>query len=141
MLRTKMLVFTHEARELFESERVTGLDYQRCEGTHGASSPLVGTVVPSGYQTGSDIVADVCTEHGTVGGRFVFDLKTPRNALSEHDFQMIDRVKINEREYILHIPTLVVSRRVVELLTRQKLGRLLRVTTILNQKFLPILVT
>ena len=140
--QTKRLLVTPRVRELFDSEGVTGLEYERCEDLDGGSdAPFVGTVLHGAYRAGTDIVAKPCPEHGTIAGCYVFDLKTPRHGLSRDDLQMIDRVTVKNRDCFYWYPLLVVSQRVLRLLLKHKIPTLQQVTTILNQKFRPLIVS
>jgi hypothetical protein len=140
--QTKRLLITPRVRELFDSEGVTGLEYERCEDLDGASdAPFVATVLHGAYEAGTDIVAKPCPEHGTIAGCCVFDPRIPRLGLSRDDLQMIDRVTVKNRDYFHWYPSLVVSQRALRLLLKHKIPTLQRVTRTLNQKFRPLIVS
>lgn len=136
---TKRLLVTPRVRELFDSEGLTGLGYERCEDLDGDSNPpFVARVIHGAYQVGTDIAAKPCPEHGTIAGCCVFDLRIPREGLSLDDFQMIDRVVVKNRNYLYWYPFLVVSQRALGLLLKCKIPGLQPITRMLNQTFRPL---
>jgi hypothetical protein len=139
MPQIKLLLVTRQVRELFDAEGITGLEYESCEDLDGISAPpFLATVGHRACQVGSDIVAKHCPEHRTMFGCFVVDMETPRDGLSDHDFLMIDRVNVDGRDYLYHYPLLVVSQKALTLLLKHKVRSLQQVTTLLNQKFRPL---
>jgi hypothetical protein len=139
---TKLLLVTEQTRKLFESERISGLEYEPCEDLDEASEPIfVARVIHAAHYAGTDIVTKPCKEHSIIMGAFVFDFHTPREGIHDVDFQMIDRVKVGKREYWYNLPFLVVSQKLLKLLLKHKVPKLQRRAIRLNQKFVPLIVS
>lgn len=142
LLHTKLLFVTREVREHFESESITGLEYDAFEDLDGSADPgYVARVTHGAYQTGSKIIAKPC-KHNSIGGCYVFDLQVPRHGL-RNDVQMIDRVTVKGTDYAYHYPFVVVSQRLLSLLFAHSVPELEEITILMKQKqqFHPLIVS
>lgn len=141
MLKTKLVLVAEHVKQLFDSEGITGLEYMEGEDLDLVSRPFVARVAHGAYEAGTDLVTNCCPKHRSISGALIFDATIPRNGIVDQDFQMIDRVRIEEQEFFYHHSLLVVSRRALELLFRHKVPGLEKATTILSQKFRPLVVS
>jgi len=141
LLHTKLLFLTPEVRNLFESEGITGLEYQQAEKSDGTpESYFLANVTHHAYVTGSRIIAKHCV-HNTIGGAFVFDEQVPAEGL-KNDFQMIDRVIVSGIEYSYDYPLLVVTGKALRLLLDHGVKKLDPMPCVmLKERFLPLIVS
>jgi hypothetical protein len=148
--RTKELVLSTEVKKLFEYENVTGLDFQECWTKDGGENKQVGEppayvarIVNGTYQCGDDIIPgrDYCEKHSIVLTPYIFGERTPREALSEHDFQRLSSVRVGNKEYYHYKSLWVVTRRVLELLLKHRVRGLRPATVILDEPFRPLIVS
>jgi hypothetical protein len=141
------LVVSPQVKSLFDSHEITGLAYEPCEMSSGAEhrSPrvapaYVARIEHGAYQRGSDMKVQLqCKEHSVVHTPHVFDRETPREALGPYDFQLINKLRIENREYYYYSPDWVVSRRALQLLLDNRVPGLETATWILNEKFCPLI--
>jgi len=141
LLHTKLLFVTREVRELFESEAISGLEYESYEDLDGAAEPgFVAKVTHAAQHTGTKIITKACPEHHSMFGCFVFDFQTPNDGL-RNDFQMIDHVTVQGIDYAYVFPFLIVSQKVLRLLLSHSVAELEKITTILDHEFRPLIVS
>lgn len=148
--QTKELVVSPAMKEIFDTEGVTGLNYEECwttekPGPSGHERPpaYVARVSHGGYQSGDDIIVGrgYCPKHSIVLTPCIFGERTPREGLGEDDFQRLGEVRIGNKEYHHYKSHLVVTRRVLELLLKWKVRGLRPATVVLNQPFRPLIVS
>jgi hypothetical protein len=141
MLHTKLLFVTSEVRDLFESEGISGLEYESFEDLDGAAEPgFVAEVTHAAHHIGTKIIAKACPVHHSMFGCFVFDFQTPNDGL-RNDFQMIDRVTVKGIDYAYVYPFLIVSQKVLNLLFAHSVAELESITTMLDEQFRPLIVS
>jgi hypothetical protein len=141
MLHTKLLFVTREVRDLFDSEGLSGLEYEGFEDLDCVAEPgFVAKVTHAAHNIGTKIIAKPCPVHHSIFGCFVFDFQTPNVGL-RNDFQMIDRVTVKGTDYAYVYPFLVVSQKVLRLLHTHNVAELESITTILDHEFRPLIVS
>jgi len=144
------LIVESRLRSLFDAAGVTGLKYSSCElyraerQDQSSQSPAYLAEIAHGtYQCGSHIVRDdsYCRKHSTITVSTVFDLRTPREALTDDDFLMLNEYRVKRKVYRRCRPPWVVTRKVLEILLKYKIWGLHQQTVFLKQKFRPLIIS
>ena len=141
------LLLSADVKRLFEDFGITGLVYEPCEvGTKRQKQNMPETAVylariePRIYESADDIAigSAYCPEHQVVGFCTLFNARIPYSRLGKEDFQVINRVRVRETEYVYQTPRWVVSSRVVKLLLDRRIKGLRLCTCMLKEKFWPL---
>jgi hypothetical protein len=147
------LILSPYVKNLFESEGITGLDYEPCEfydanvcDEPDLTPPYLAIVTTATGRLADDIVMGegtfICKKHAYLNIAFImFNERTHREALSGDDFQMTNWVIIKDKKYYYAAPRLIVSRRVLQLLLKHKIRGLTGMGFFLGEKFLPLVLT
>jgi len=147
--RTIELVISPSVKRLFDSEGITGLEYEPCEleydkgaPEHTETPPYLARIIPRAEEDADEIVLkEWCKKHSIIVDYIPFGRHIREGALSPHDFQMIDRVNVHGKTYHYVQPRWVVSRKVLELLIKHKIRALREIGFFLGKKFLPLVTT
>ena len=135
-------------RKIFESEGITGLEYEPCVLDDGkwfseppGPIPFVARVIPKTYHSADDILVGkyYCEKHTIPMYFWLINEKISSGVLTDHDFQTIDRVIVKGKTYYYYQPGLIITRRVLELLLKHKVRGLLERAFFLKEKFLPVI--
>lgn len=127
-------IVSQKLKMVFESKNIAGLKYEQCfigrrderEGLveeSRESKYCLAEIISTVSEKADDIYLDkrdYCKKHSII---FRYDGLTnrrlPHNAISQNDFQMINRVKVKGKEYYYRIPIFFVSRKVLKILLAQ----------------------
>lgn len=126
-------ILSQKLKEVFESEGVTGLKYKQClmghrdekggwaqesyEGKYHLTE-VVSTISEEADNVSLENRGD-CKKHLILfkyGG--LTNRKLSRNAISQSDFQMIDRVIVKGRQYLYRTPDFMISCKVLKILMK-----------------------
>ncbi|MDY0165552.1 MAG: hypothetical protein RBS80_03365 [Thermoguttaceae bacterium] len=142
------LLVSADVKRLFDDNSVTGLTYEPCEiGTKNHREDGFGTVAyvariePRVYSVSDHIEfgTSCCPVHQVITLSYSsFNERIPRSRFGPEDFHVIEGVQVGERRYRTQTLRWVVSSRVVKLLLREKVKGLLVCTSMLNEKFVPL---
>jgi hypothetical protein len=142
------LIVSRAVRDLFLSEGITGLEYEECwpigghdDGKGGEPPAYVARMRNGSYQCAQniDVGKNYCKEHSIAIGPYPFGLWTPGEALSKDDFQMLTAIRASTKEVFRYQSLWVISRRVLELLLRNRVSGLKQATVFLKEPFRPLL--
>lgn len=142
------LVVSAELRRLFDANGFRGLDYHPSDTVGADDGQKLGPdcfVAKINHEIAEEARAvlpgaNYCRVHSTFLDAYVFDPVIRRSEVEGFDFIAVHRVRAGAEVYSYSIPRWFVSRRVLELLWRQKVPGLRRVTLWLNEKFKPVVV-
>jgi hypothetical protein len=146
--QTVELIISAAVKHLFESNDVTGLQYDPCwpsdDGCdHKSTEPpaFVARIVRGTYQCANDLDVgkNYCAQHSITIGPYPFCLWTPREALSQDDFQILTSIRVGAKEYFPYKSLWVVSRKVVVMLLQHKVSGLQQATVFMKKPFRPLL--
>ena len=142
------LVISSELKTLFESEGVTGLEYEPC--IHEGEYPTIDSektgsylarIVPETYELADDIILKThCKKHHIILNYDVFNIRTPKEAILNFDFQVIKKLKVGRKVYTYYKGRSIISRKVLELLLKHKISGLKPYGYILGHKFIPFII-
>ena len=144
------LIISAELKEIFDSEGITGLEYEPCifderDKMPGieVSPPYLAHIKHATGQFSDDILVTryYCEKHSIPLYFHLFGEKLTRDVLSEHDFQTINRITVKDRVYYYRRPRLIITRKTLELLLKHKIRGLTDPCFFLNEKFAPVVLT
>jgi len=142
------LIISPMLKRIFDSEGITGLEYKRCVlddrktlNTPEGTPPYLARIVHSTGEFADDILVRhyYCEKHCIPSSFYPFNLITPREILSDYDFQTVNTVTVKGKEYNYYKPHLIISRRVLQLLLKHKIRGLTDQCVFLNEKFIPLI--
>ena len=144
-------IFVHrDIHDLFVEAGITGLNYEPCalrkkvDGVEVVTPDfgMVAHVADGGHIVASSVNSKwVCPEHKYLSVPYS-ELRDPvlrREYLKPLDFQAIRRVHVKGETYLKIMPSWYVSRRVMKVLLEAKVKGLQRITTFLDEGFLPVI--
>jgi len=142
------LIVSSKIKSLFDSEGITGLEYEACVvedadtlGVSEKADAYLATIVPETYQLADDIILKTyCEKHKIILDYEVFNIRFPKEAIIDSDFQLIKRVKVGRKVYTYYVGQWIISRKVLELLFKHKVPGLKPYGYVLGQKFLPFII-
>lgn len=142
------LVITSRVKELFDSNGVTGLEYEPCVINDDAlrneseiDPPYIARISRRIGMYAEDIKIGkyICEKHSILMSFQLFGKWISKDDLSVDDFQAIDKIIVNGRVYYFHNHGFIVSRKVLEILLKYKIQGLVDMGFFLGQKFLPVI--
>ena len=142
------LIISSEVKTLFESEGVTGLEYEPCisEGENasavsGKADAYFAKIIPETYELADDVILKTyCRKHGIILNYEVFNIRFPKKATLDSDFQSIKRLKVGRKVYTYYRGRSIISRKVLNLLFKHKVSGLKPYGYVLGHKFLPFII-
>lgn len=145
----KRFVISKMLKDIFESEGVTGLEYEPCLVEHQKGKKdnakifkdrfYVAEISPSIAQYARDIfLHHYCKKHSIIISYDICNVVIPRDVVLEYDFQMINRAVVKGKEYFYRIPFFFASRRVLKILLENKIRDLRPMGVYLKKCFLPV---
>jgi hypothetical protein len=142
------LILSSELKGLFDSVGITGLEYEACvnetdkvSGSSEKPDAYFARITPVTYQLADDIILKThCRKHNIILNYDVFNLRTPEGALLHSDFQVITELKIGRETYTYYMGQWIISRKVLELLLKNKIPGLGPIGYVLGRKYIPIII-
>lgn len=142
------LIISSKVKKYFDSENVTGLEYEPCidEGKETSAisreaDAYLATIISETYQLADDIILKTfCKKHNVILNYDVFNMRTPKRAILDSDFQVIKNLRVGRKTYIYYRGRSIISRKVLDLLLKHKVPGLKPYGYVLNQKFLPFII-
>jgi len=145
-------VVSERLRDIFERNGITGLKYEPClierrKGEEGETKSFneklyVGEITAAIAQYASNVFLHYyCKKHRIIIAFDICNVVTPREAILESDFQVINRVIVKGKEYYYRTPTFFVSRKVLKILLDNKIADLRKRGTYFGKSFVPVPIT
>ncbi len=132
-------------KKLFDSEGIAGLDYETCiiEDSEFQKEPLQSPYLARINQRVDSFADEIlqirylCEIHNIISSAQMINYRLYREDFTESDFHIIERVMVNNCSFRLILPSIIISRRVLQLLLKHKIRGLADRTFYLKEKFVP----
>lgn len=117
-------VISQRLKDIFESFGITGLKYETCTVDYPSDYKEVekkdfylAEVTSTVTQIADEIyLKDFCKKHRIVFSGYALKRRIPRSIISDSDFQMINKLKVKNKDYLIRTPFFFVSQKAVKIL-------------------------
>ena len=138
-------LISEKIKKLFGENSITGLDYEIC-GIEPSTTInkgdivdknqyFIAKVITSYKKIASNIrLRDYCKKHSIIIDATPINIKYP-HTMSKDDFQVVDKIVVDKKEYTLRSPWFFMSRRVLRILLDNKVRDLRPMTLFIKKGF------
>jgi len=148
--KERTLVLSPVVKKIFDDNNITGLEYERCilddrdtlTEPEGAP-PYIARVQNKACNYAGDItcIQYLCSKHKILQSFKYLDIFLYAEDLPDVDFVSVDRVVVQGEIYNYMRNSLIITRKVLELLLKNKIRGLTTRCVYLNEKFLPVILS
>ena len=148
--KERILVLSPVLKKLFDENGITGLEYERCVLDDGdrfsdpeGAPPYVARVKTKIRKYAEDIthIKYLCSKHKIMQWFELFDACIYEEDLPKDDFLSVDHVMVKGVTYNYMRNSLMITRKVLELLLKNRIRGLSTMCVYLNEKFLPVVLS
>jgi len=144
--QTYEFIISSQLKNIFDSEGITGLEYEQCVIDDGplreeleVPPPYLARISHKISRHAEHIIPGnyICKKHSVMSSFSLINSWLSREEMNEDDFQAIDKMIVKGKVYNLHGEQFRTSRKALELLLKHKIRGLVPIGFFLGHKFLP----
>lgn len=115
-------LISNRIKKLFDENDITGLSYGTCElvspnESRVESKYFIAKIITSYKREASDIkLRDYCKQHSIIIDATPINARYPIGSMSNDDFQMLDKIAVDNKEYTFRSPWFFISRKALRIL-------------------------